>query len=89
MVSDTFLILPHSDIQLFVTRASYSTKRCLSVVHKAYNSHKLTNLYILLNGVNMKSSSYIYRKYGHYYYSRHNDTYGYGYSSGKESRHKK
>lgn len=81
VVSDSYLIISHTDIQIFVTRASYSKKRSLSILHKAYNAQRLTNIYILLNGVNMKSSSYTYRKYGNYYYNRRNQTYGYGYSS--------
>lgn len=88
MVSDSFLIIAHTDIQIFVTRAGYSTKHCLSILHKACNTHRLNNIYILLNGVNMKSGSYNYRKYG-YYYAGHNHTYGYGYSPGNTAKQSK
>jgi Mrp family chromosome partitioning ATPase len=80
VISDSFLILNYTDMQLFVTRASYSTKRGLSVLHNAVVSHNLDKAYLVLNGVNMKSGSYAYRKYGKY------GTYGnYGYSNDGKS----
>lgn len=91
LISDTFLIVPHSDIQLYVTRASYSTKSCLKVLHQAIKANKLSNAYIILNGVDMKSGSYTYRKYGHYGHSNntYGYAYGYGYSSDKPKKNKK
>ncbi len=80
VISDAFLIIPHSDIQLYVSRASFSTKSCLKVLHQAVRNNRLSDPYIVLNGVDMTSSSYTYRKYGHYH-SGSTSTYGYGYSS--------
>lgn len=87
VVSDTFLIAPVSDIQIYVTRANYSTKRCLKIMHHAVTSGRFPNCYLVLNAVNMKSGSYTYRKFGHYYgsYSKYgkygkSSTYGYGYA---------
>lgn len=77
IVSDTYLIVRHSDIQLFVTRASYSTKACIKVLHSAVRTGKLKDPYVVLNGVNMHSRSYTYRRYGRY---TSNKTYGYGYN---------
>ncbi len=80
IISDAFLIIPHSDLQLFVTRASYSTKRGLKVLHSAIASHKLTDVYTVLNGVNMRSGSYQYKRYGTYgRYGKNRRAYGYGY----------
>ena len=79
VISDSFLIIPHSDIQLFVTRAGYSTKSCLKVLHEAIRDHRLVDPYIVLNGVDISANSYSYRKYGHYYHTGAH-TYGYGYS---------
>lgn len=84
VVSDTFLIAPYSDIQLFVTRANYSTKRCLSIMHAAIDNKRFPNCYLILNGVNIKSNSYVYRRYGTYgkygnYGYKSTYTYGYGY----------
>lgn len=87
LISDSFLITPHSDIQLYVTRAGYSTKSCLKVLHQAIRDNRLSDPYIVLNDVNMNSGAYSYRKYGHY--SHNNGAYGYGYSEQKSDKKKK
>ena len=80
IISDAFLVIPYSDIQLFVARASYSTKRGLKVLHSAVTNHKLKEVYVVLNGVNMRSGSYLYRRYGTYgHYGKASRAYGYGY----------
>ena len=83
VVSDTFLIAPISDIQIFVTRANYSTKRCLKIMHNAVTTGRFKNCYLVLNAVNMKSGSYTYRKFGHYggygKYGKYSKAYSYGY----------
>lgn len=82
VISDSFLVINHSDLQLFVLRAGYSTKRCLRVLHQAVAQNKLQNVYILLNGVDIKSNAYLYKRYGRYgYYSKHGNAYGYGYGN--------
>lgn len=82
IISDAFLIIPYSDIQLFVARASYTTKRGLNVLHQAVANHNLQDVYIVLNGVNIRSGSYLYRRYGTYgHYGRTKRAYGYGYVS--------
>lgn len=81
IISDTLLIIRYSDIQLYVSRASYSTKRCLRVLHDAIKNQRLQDAYIVLNGVDITSGSYSYRKYG-YYTRSGGSTYGYGYASG-------
>ena len=80
LISDSFLIVPYSDIQLYVTRASYSSKNALKTLHEAVRLNRLPEAYIVLNGVNMATGSYNYRKYGHYNSSGHH-SYGYGYTS--------
>lgn len=80
VISDSFIIIPYSDIQLYVTRASYSTKSSLKVLHQAVRDNRLSDPYIVLNGVDITTGSYSYRKYGHYYHNI-NHTYGYGYAS--------
>lgn len=79
VISDTFIIIPYSDIQLYVTRASYSTKSSLKVLHQAVRDNRLPDPYIVLNAVDISSASYSYRKYGHYYTSTNKKSYGYGY----------
>ena len=82
LVSDTLLIAPRTDIQIYVTRADYSTPKGLKVLHEAMVSGRLPHPYILVNGVNVGSTAYIYRRYGAYgYYSKNSYGYGYGNSS--------
>ena len=66
VVSDTFLISQFADVQLFVLRADYSTRRSLKIVHQAIASGRLKSCALVLNGVNVNVSSYSYRKYGRY-----------------------
>lgn len=82
VISDTFLITRHSDLQLYVTRANFSTKSSLKVLHEAVKNGKFSSVYIILNGVDITSNSYIYRHYGGYgHYGKKNHTYGYGYGA--------
>lgn len=84
VVSDTYLISSLSDVQLYVARANYSTKRCLKTLHSAVESGRLANCYLVLNGVDMRSNRYVYRKYGYYgYYGSGKKNYGYGYYAEK------
>lgn len=81
VVSDTFLISQYTDIQLYVARANYSTKRCLNVLHQAIAMERFNRCFLILNGVNIKSGSYSYRRYGHYgRYGYKSYGYGYGYN---------
>lgn len=79
VISDSFLVVPHSDIQLLVARAGYSTSNCLKVLHKAIQEDRLPDPYIVLNDVDITANSYSYRKYGHYYHNGAH-VYGYGYT---------
>ncbi|MBR5898549.1 MAG: polysaccharide biosynthesis tyrosine autokinase [Muribaculaceae bacterium] len=66
VVSDTLLISQFSDVQLFVLRADYSTRRSLKIVHQAIASGRLKSCALVLNGVDVNVGSYSYRKYGRY-----------------------
>ncbi len=79
VVSDTFLIAPMTDVQLYVTRANYSTKRCLKVMHQAITIGRFKRCYLILNAVNIKSGGYVYKKYGRYGKYGYKSSYGYGY----------
>jgi capsular exopolysaccharide synthesis family protein len=86
LVSDTFLIVAHSDVQLYVARAGFSTKNGLKVLHEAIHANRLSHPYIVLNGVKVDASAYVYRRYGQYgYYSNNSYTYAYGGNSHKKT----
>lgn len=85
LISDTFLITRFSDIQLYVTRANYTSKKCLRELESAITTGKFSSVYIVLNGVDMAAGSYTYRRYGAYGgYGKKNAPYGYGYGKTKE-----
>ncbi|MDE6469079.1 MAG: hypothetical protein K2L28_09340, partial [Muribaculaceae bacterium] len=87
VISDTYLILRHSDLQLYVTRANFTTRSSLKMLHHAVAAGKFTSVYIVLNGVNMNSNSYLYRRYGEYgHYGNKVRTYGYGYGTTSEKK---
>ena len=66
--------------------AGMSTPKGLRVLHEAKQSGRLAHPYIVVNDVNVSSTSYIYRRYGVYgYYSK--NSYGYGYGNNKNSHH--
>lgn len=80
LVSDSFLITRHTDLQIFVSRANRSTPGGLKLLHDAIRAGKLSAPYIVLNDVNITSGAYSYQRYGKYGYSS-NHTYGYGYGN--------
>lgn len=88
VISDTLLIAPYSDVQLYVTRANYSTTRCLKVMHQAVAMGRFNKCYLILNGVDISSNSYTYRRYGYYNKYGYNSPYGYGYDKHKKATFK-
>lgn len=73
MVSDTFLLNRLADVNLYITRANYSSKKYLALLNSYVADKRLTSTYLIVNAVDMRTQSYSYRKYGY--------GYGYGYSS--------
>ena len=55
------------------------------MLHQAVRDNRLSDPYIVLNGVDITSGSYSYRKYGHYY-TNNGRSYGYGYGKGKDNK---
>ncbi len=78
LVSDSLLISHLTDVQLYVTRANFSTLRCIKLMHNTIKSHRLPHTYLIINGVNMRSKAYKYRSYGRYGGTGAHG-YGYGY----------
>lgn len=87
LVSDSFLVNRVVDVNLFVTRASYTSRSHVRQLNAIYNGNKLTSLYLCINDVDMTTRTYSYRRYG---YSRGTDTYGsYGYGDDSKSKKKR
>ena len=95
MVSDTFLLNRLADVNLYVTRANYSSKKYLALLNSYVADKRLTSSYLIVNAVDMQTQSYSYRKYGYGYgygygskYS-YSSAYGYGGSSSDENQRNK
>lgn len=89
IVSDGYLLVRHSDVQIFITRADLSSRGSLNTLHDAIRMKKFTNAFIVLNDVNIKSGSYTYRRYGAYNSHTYSYKYGYSYTSRHHSSNKK
>jgi len=77
IVADAEIINPHTDLTLFVVRASLMERSYLKDIERWYAEKKYNNLTLLLNGTTDALGRYGYHKYGYGY-----GGYGYGYGYG-------
>jgi capsular exopolysaccharide synthesis family protein len=74
IVTDTLLLAPYVDINLFIVRQRYTSRNTLEMVEQLKNQGKLKNLAIVINDINIS---------GYYGYGmRYGYSLGYGYSYG-------
>jgi Mrp family chromosome partitioning ATPase len=69
MVSDTFLINRVVDNTVFVSRQDYTPREMVDLINDVYETKKLNNMSVVLNGIDEASSGF-----GH----------GYGYGYGRK-----
>ena len=74
IVTDTLLLAPYVDMNLFIVRQRYSTRNTLDLVEQLSKSGELKNLAIIINDINMTGYYGYGMRYGNYL--------GYGYSYG-------
>lgn len=92
LMADTQLISRVADVTAYVCRENYTRKASFQMINEANKKHKLPNIGIVINGINMDSRSsgyyYGYGKYGHYnrYGYGYGKEYGYGYGKHTESK---
>ena len=79
IVADAEIINPHTDLTLFVVRASLMERSYLKDIERWYAEKKYNNLTLLLNGTTDALGRYGYHKYGYGY-----GGYGYGYGYGSK-----
>lgn len=72
VVSDSFTLNRFADLSLYVVRAEFTPKKFIEEATKLYHTKKLTNMYFVLNDVNISKNNYSYG---------HSKKYGYGYSN--------
>lgn len=86
VVTDTRLIARVADISVYVCRADYTHKSDFELFSELEQEHKLPNLCVLINGINMDKRKngyyYGYGKYGRYGKYGYGKKYGYGYGYG-------
>ena len=85
MVTDTLLIGHVADLSVYVCRADYTRKAEFTLVNELTITHKLPNICIVINGLDLQKKKYGYYygygKYGKYY--GYGKRYGYGYGYGE------
>ena len=93
IVTDTLLIAPYVDVNLFVVRQRYSARNTLDLIEQLREQGQLKNMAIVINdiklsgyygyGIRYGSYSYGYR-YGYNYYGKgYYGKYGYGFKDSK------
>lgn len=79
LLVDSIYLMQFSDINVFTINARIATRRTIKFINQLSRENKVPNLYLVLNGINIKKSGYYtYNKYGYKY--RYG--YGYGYNYG-------
>lgn len=88
-VADATTFNRYVDANIFMLRAGVCELRFVEDLDELHRNNKLKNVYIVLNGVDIKSRSYGYHYgygYGHYGYGKNKYGYGYGYGYGDKMK---
>lgn len=76
LLIDPIYLMQFSDLNVFTINAKIATRRTIKFINQLAKENKIHNLFLILNGINIKKSGYYtYNKYGYKY------GYGYGYGS--------
>ena len=86
LIADPITINRVADLNIYVTRAGVSDLRFINEINMAVSNAKLSNPYIVLNGLDMKSQTYYgHSRYGYGYGYAYGYSYGYGNQTPKRS----
>ena len=88
-VADATTFNRYVDANIFLLRAGVCELRFVEDLDEIAREKKLKNVYIVLNGVDIKARSYGYHYgygYGHYGYGKNKYGYGYGYGYGDKKK---
>jgi tyrosine-protein kinase Etk/Wzc len=66
LLTDSFLLMDHADINLFITRLNYTKKNVLAASIEDIEAKNIDNLYLLINGEKNEMFSYGYGKYPYF-----------------------
>ena len=78
LVADSYMIMKHTDVNLYVVRQDYTKQDVIQFINDLDDKKRIENLYLVLNDVSSGSGVYGYGKYGYGY------GYGYRYGYGSE-----
>jgi tyrosine-protein kinase Etk/Wzc len=67
IIAETFVLMKHSDINIFVARINKTIKEAFANTLKAFESNKFSNVSILINDIDIKRESYKYGYDNKYY----------------------
>ena len=67
IITETYLLMKHSDINIFVVRLNKTVKEAFVNTSKAFENNKFTNVSVLLNDINIKREAYKYGYDNKYY----------------------
>ena len=62
IVSETFLLMKHSDVNIFVLRIEYTIREAFKNALKGLKNNGFNNFSLLINDINIKKEAY---KYGY------------------------
>ena len=88
-VADATTFNRYVDANIFMLRAGVCELRFVEDLDELARDKKMKNVYIVLNGVDIKARSYGYHYgygYGHYGYGKNKYGYGYGYGYGDKKK---
>ena len=88
-VADASTMNRYVDANIFMLRAGVCDLKFVEDLDEAVHDKRLKNVYIVLNGVDIKARSYGYHYgygYGHYGYGKNKYGYGYGYGYGDKKK---
>ena len=88
-VADATTFNRYVDANIFMLRAGVCDLHFVDELDQTVREKKLKNVYIVLNGVDIKARSYGYHYgygYGHYGYGHNKYSYGYGYGYGDKKK---
>ncbi len=82
LLVDPIYLMQYADLNIFTINAKIATRRTVKFINQLHKENKIPNLFLVLNGINIRKHGY-YSYYGYgYKYGKKYGKYGYGYGYG-------
>jgi tyrosine-protein kinase Etk/Wzc len=66
LLTDSFVLMSHADLTLYVTRLAYTKKNAFTACMEDLERKKLSNIYLLVNGEKENHITYGYKNYAYF-----------------------